>query len=55
MPDKISFDEWFPSIPNVAESFKIKHHGETHSDKVWEELFKEHLEGEGWGGEGTDD
>ena len=46
--DEISVQEFFPSIPNVAESFNKKHHGETHSRKEWEKLFAKHMREEGW-------
>lgn len=44
--DKIDINEFFPSIPNVAEEFIKKYHGEKHTKEEWWELFSDFLDEE---------
>ena len=55
MNDEIGIDEFFPSIPNIAEKFVKQHHGEKHSKEEWWELFSDFLDEEVFEELGCDD
>lgn len=44
MADQIDINEFFPSIPNIAEEFVKRHHGEKHTKEEWWELFGDFLD-----------